>query len=319
MPTYDSQITRSKAGALIPEDYVNSIIGELPGQSSVMRLGLRLQNAARNQLRVPVWQNLPTAYFVSGDTGLKQTTDYSWENVYANIVELACIVPIPEAVLEDSEYDIMEEAKPGIVEAFGQIIDLAVFHGTNKPAEWTFTDVCAQSLAASHTVDLSTAVGAGGTFYTAVLGETGTVSMVENDGLMVNGHVAAMSVKGKLRGLVGSDGHPVFVPDPTGQGPSMLAGAPLIFPTNGGITPASALMISGDFKKIAWTLRKDMTYKVLDQAVIQDNAGNIIYNLAQQDMVALRVTMRMGVAMPNPPNRINTDSATRCPFAVLVP
>jgi len=48
-----------------------------------------------------------------------------------------------------------------------------------------------------------------------------------------------------------------------------------------------------------------------------DGAGNIIYNLAQQDMVALRAVMRLGFALPNPINRMNPTAATRYPFAVL--
>jgi hypothetical protein len=58
---------------------------------------------------------------------------------------------------------------------------------------------------------------------------------------------------------------------------------------------------------------------VLDQAVLQDSSGNIIYNLAQQDMVALRVVMRLGFAMPNPINRMQQTAASRCAFAALIP
>jgi len=56
---------------------------------------------------------------------------------------------------------------------------------------------------------------------------------------------------------------------------------------------------------------------VLDQAVIQDAQGNIVYNLAQQDMVALRCVMRLGFALPNPINRLDATAATRCAFSVL--
>jgi len=54
-------------------------------------------------------------------------------------------------------------------------------------------------------------------------------------------------------------------------------------------------------------------------AVIDDGAGNILFNLAQQDMVALRVVMRLGWALPNPVNRVNPNAATRYPFAILEP
>jgi hypothetical protein len=51
--------------------------------------------------------------------------------------------------------------------------------------------------------------------------------------------------------------------------------------------------------------------------VIQDAAGNIIYNLAQQDMVALRAVVRLGFALLNPISRMNPNPVTRYPFSIL--
>ena len=66
-------------------------------------------------------------------------------------------------------------------------------------------------------------------------------------------------------------------------------------------------------------MEQDITYKILDQAVIQDNTGKIIYNLAQQDMVALRAVMRLAWQMPNPINRLDPKEESRYPIAALVP
>jgi hypothetical protein len=49
----------------------------------------------------------------------------------------------------------------------------------------------------------------------------------------------------------------------------------------------------------------------------KDAGGNTIYNLAQQDMVALRGVMRLGFALPNPINRLQPVAASRAPFSVL--
>ena len=62
-----------------------------------------------------------------------------------------------------------------------------------------------------------------------------------------------------------------------------------------------------------------MSYKVLDQAVITDGDGNVVYNLAQQDMVALRVTFRFGWQLPNPVNALVASEGARLPFAIVAP
>ena len=98
-----------------------------------------------------------------------------------------------------------------------------------------------------------------------------------------------------------------------------LDGAPVEFPRNGAMIPADALMFTGDWTQLVYSIRQDITYKVLTEAVIQDGNGAIVYNLAQQDMVALRAVMRLGWQLPNPINRVNTTAATRYPFSVYVP
>jgi hypothetical protein len=66
-------------------------------------------------------------------------------------------------------------------------------------------------------------------------------------------------------------------------------------------------------------MRQDITFKILDQAVITDAGGLVIYNLPQQDMVALRAVIRLGFALPNPINRVNQTAGTRLAFSALVP
>ena len=70
-------------------------------------------------------------------------------------------------------------------------------------------------------------------------------------------------------------------------------------------------------KLLVYAIRQDIDVKILDQAVIQDPATKeIVFNLAQQDMIALRVTFRMGWALPNPATRLN-DGRVNVPFAYI--
>lgn len=313
-------IDRAGAEALMPEDAAREIIQGAVEQSAVLSLGTKLPNMQRQQRRLPVLASLPTAYFLNAnsdpsDTAYKKTTNMAWANKYINAEELAVIVPIPENVLDDSDYDIWGEVKPRIVEAIGVAIDQAVFYGLGAPAIWPQAIVPAAT-AAGNVI----ALGTNGDLYDDIMAEGGVISLVEEDGYMVNGHVAAMSMRAALRSLRTQDGIPIFTRSMQENNRYELDGEPMLFPRNGAVDPAQSLLISGDWKQLVYAIRKDITTKLLTEAVIQDPVtGDIVYNLAQQDMVALRVTMRLGWQVPNPINRLQQVEAQRYPFAVLTP
>jgi hypothetical protein len=64
-------------------------------------------------------------------------------------------------------------------------------------------------------------------------------------------------------------------------------------------------------------VRQDLTFKVLDQAVVSDDAGKIILNSAQQDSVILRVVARYGFAVGVPATLQESISGSPYPFATL--
>lgn len=311
---YNNVINRSEAASLIPEEASREILGMIPQQSAVLQMGRRLPDMNRGQLRLPVVSALPTAYFVNGDTGLKQTTEVNWANVFITAEEIACIVPVPEAVLADADYDIWAQVKPLIAEAFGVTIDAAILLGTNKPASWP-EGLVPGAEAAGHVV----AVGTGAGLFDDLLNVGGVIALVEADGYMVNGHVAHPTLRAMLRGIKDVNGQPLFVRSLQDQTRYELDGAPIAFARNGALNPAAALLVSGDWSQLVYSFRQELTYKVLTEGVIQDGNGVIQYNLAQQDMVALRCVMRVGWQLPNPINRENGDAGTRYPFGVLAP
>lgn len=316
---YNSVISRTDANALIPEEVSSELLQGVAEQSAVMQMARRLQNMSRGQQRMPVLSALASAYFVSGDTGLKQTTELNWADKYLYAEEIAAIIPIAEAVLDDADYDIWSEVRPQLETAFGATFDAAVLYGTNIPANWTTSlgaaGVVAVANAASHQISAAAYTD----LYEAIMAETpagadGLLMLIEADGYMATGHIAHTSFRGKLRGVRDADGNPIFTPSMQQANQYQLDGAPIMFPRNGAIS-ATYWDIAGDWSQLVYSMRQDITYKLLDQAVITDSAGTIIYNLAQQDMVALRAVMRVGVALPHPVTKM--DSGTGCAFAVL--
>jgi HK97 family phage major capsid protein len=324
MATYN--IPRSGVEALMPEEYQREIIQNVPQSSAVMSLGTRAPNMTRAQRRIPVLSSLPTAYFTNpGPTndkdflGWKQTSRAMWENKFIDAEELNVIVPIAESVLDDADYDIWSNIKPLLLEAFGLAFDQAVFYGYNAPYVWP-VNLVAAAVAAGHNVTLPD--GSTKDWYDAILGEDGLIAKVEEDGFMPNGYVAAMIMRSKLRALRDTSKQPIFksLSKEGMQGSTNyeLDGSPIIFPQNGSIVPSRSLIIAGDWKQLIYAIRQDITWKVLSEAVIQDPiTKEIVYNLAQQNMVALRACMRLGWQVPNPINRLNTDEDTRYPFSVI--
>jgi HK97 family phage major capsid protein len=321
-------IPRSGTEALMPEEWQKEIVQVLPEQSSVMTLAYRAPDMSRAQKRIPVLSVLPTAYFLNpGPTQRSDATDIArkrltrqlWENKYLDAEELAVIVAVPEAVVEDVDYDLWNEVKPKLVEAFGLAFDQAVFYGVNAPAAWP-TNLLTGAESAGNLV-VPGSLGSETDIYDEILGEGGVISKVEEDGFMVSGHVAALTMRAKLRGLRDENGVPIFksLYKEGVQGATRyeLDGEQVVFPRNGSMIPEIGQLISGDWRQLIWALRKDITWKILTEAVIQDpTTGEILYNLAQQDMVGLRAVMRIAWQVPNPVNRIKEDASERYPFAV---
>lgn len=305
---------RADAEAIIREQVVSSIFQDAPKQSVFMSMARKLPNMTSNQTRIRVLDFMPTAYWVDGDTGMKQTSKQAWDNVWLNAAELAVIVPIPEAVLDDAEFDIFGEITPRVNEAIGQRVDSAIIFGANRPAAWQ-NDIITLARQAGNNVP----VGANPDYYNLLLGEGGVISKVEEDGFMATGALGAMTMRAKLRGIRATDGSLIFKSDMQGSTQYALDGAPMHFPQNGAFDSTIAQLVVGDFKQAVYAIRQDVTVKILDQGVIQDpETKEIVYNLAQQDMVALRIVFRMGWALPNPATRMDEDR-TGCAFAYLEP
>ena len=333
--------TEYDAWPLIPEEHAKAIINGVAEASATLSMFSRMPNMSSRVLRMPVLNTLGGAAFTSttvnddlvagadvevDDTqqaanvaagyvktndapGLKDTHQMAWKNIFINAEPIAIVLPIAEDTIADSEFDIWAEIQPRIIEAFGAVIDSAIIWGQGRPASWPSGIV-------------PTCIKRGFTAVEGALADLGDdisaiMGLIEAVGYDANGFLLDPTVKQTLRGLRTNDGVFIYNPSMTAGTPNLLFGQPSMYMKNGSSLPNTARVITGDMNQAKYSIRQDMTYKLFTEGVITDSHGGVVMNLMQQDMVALRVVMRLGWAVANPIHAM-AAAANRYPFATLL-
>jgi hypothetical protein len=304
----DLQISRRSSGSdpLVPEPLRREILQGLPAASAVFGLVPETQRITMSALteRTAVLSVLPEAFFVSGDTGLKQTTRQQWINKSLVAEEIAVIIPIPENYLADAQTPIWEQVRPRLIEAAGALVDEVVIFNMSgsKPSTWG-PDIYHTAIARGNYVhegfgpDLGVSIARGGELLAA-------------DGYDLNGFVSKPGLGWKLVQMRSSDGLPIYQPDLQNGGVGNLYGLPLRQLKNGAWNSTESTLIGGDWSQAIIGIRQDISFRIFTEGVITDGAGVVKLNLMQQDAVALRMTMRCAWQVANPANRMNQDTAT---------
>ena len=297
-------IVRNDVDALIETQVASEIFEGTIRNSKALSMLRRLPNATSDKTKIRVLDTLPVSYFVDESTnnGRKNITKMAWDKKFINIAEIAVIVPIKENLLNDADIDIWAQVRPRIEEAAGRLIDDAIFFGVGKPTEWR-AGLVPSIISVGAEVN-ETANG----LYSDI---NDAMTKVEESGYNVNAILGGVGLKGKFRMMLDTTGQPLNTTE--------IGSIRREFMDNGVWDKTKSTLIVGDFNQAVYQMRNDITYKVLTEAVIQDpSTGEILYNLAQDDMVALRVTMRLGWEIPNPVNAEN-ETDTRFPFASIKP
>ena len=298
-----AKIDRNDIDALVETQVANEIFQGVVTNSKALSMFKRLPNMTSDKTKLRILDSLPIAYFVdeTTDNGRKNITKMAWDKKYINAAEIAVIVPIKENDLNDADVDLWAQIRPRLVEAFGRKIDDAIINGVGKPTDWR------KGLIPS-ILEVGANVTETGHLYSDI---NDVMTKVEESGYNVTGLFGGVGLKGKFRMMTDTTGQPLNTTE--------IGSLRREFVDNGTWDKDEATLVAGDFNQAVYAIRNDITYKVLTEAVIQDPTdGSIMYNLAQDDMVALRVTMRLGWEIPNPVNALN-ETDTRFPFAALVP
>ena len=316
----------SNKSVVLPVEYGREIIRGVVGRSKALELGRRLPDMRGKTYKLNVLSHLPVAGWVANQTTPNNASETDIKNKPVSYLafqgvdlvaeEIAVIVPVSINTLNDVEdfgIELLPEISEQVIGAFQQVIDATIFFGTNSP--WAgFSGLVAGATAAGATVTWNGKAGL--SFYNAI---NNAMEKVEKSGYVPTAILGGPSLNSAFRSTITELG--VLAGD---QG--QIGALPRHIDLTGGFNEGTAFAIVGDFRYLVYSFREEISMRVLYEATLKDPAtGSELYNLAQQDMIGLRFTMRLGAALPNPVNRVSgiasgntlVAGSQAYPFAVI--
>ena len=273
------------ASGLIPTTYSNQIIQGIALQSATLALGRRIPMGS-GIAEVPIAGAFPVAGFVSVGAR-KPFTDFKLTAQTMKAEEIAAVISIPQAYLDDTSVDLWAYARPVLAQAIAVALDNAVIWGVGAPASYPtggIADPAFSTVVASGTDALDTVNDA--------------MAAVEAQGLPVTGSAADLVVKASLRGVRDAQGAlllgPVQADNPA---MSSIYGVPIVFNL---MSPQAQNFITGDWDALLVGVRQDITYDLSTDGIIADNTGKVLVSAFQDDQVLMRVHARFGAVVAQP-------------------
>ncbi|HKE79011.1 MAG TPA: phage major capsid protein [Solirubrobacteraceae bacterium] len=266
---------------------VTEFFAAIRTQSVVLRLA-NVQRMSAGQESLPVVSFLPVAGFTNARFGgRKPATKIEWSAEAVVPREIACTFAIPRAWVDDAGFDVWGQARPLAADAIARVLDAAALFGTNAPPEFPPNGVAGAGVPLAGT-DALDAIDKG-------------MAAVEAGGLLPDGIASGTAIGSALRQEYRAQGAlPSETPAPS------IYGLPVVTTPVWEADEGDAIV--ADWTKLLVGIREDVTYDTSEDAILQDPAGVIIANAFQENLVAMRVYMRVGVAVGTPVKPDNTPA-----------
>lgn len=265
---------KQNAEGLIPAELSTNIVSDVAKGSTVMSLS-RIEPMKTSEKTISVLNGVQ-AYYV-GEGQKIPTDDAEFTPVKLVTKKLGIIVPFSSELVNESIVDVISEIKGDIANQFMRKFDDEAINGTDSIYNKSLMGVITGT--GKHIAEGATAGQALHEDISDVMG------LVEEDSYNVNGFVTYNGMKNRLRKLKDNQGYPLFQPSLQQTTPDELYGQPISY-TNA-INKTTDQIVTGDWQYSIVGMRGDINYKLLEEATV----GN--YNLAEQDMVAIRAIMHV--------------------------
>lgn len=286
-----------KAGYLIPTELQREILRIAAGEYGIARREMRYLpfSGPGNTRQIPT---LATSVSVSwvNEAGAKGAVQPTFGLVNQTLKKLAAIVPLTEELLEDSAINLTQLVAELFAEAIAKAEDEAFFNGSGSPWTGILKNGSVQI------VNMGTGEG-----FSALTADDLLDMIDKTPSAMLQGAKFYMNrtILSVIRKLKAATTGEYIYQNPGGGLPATIWNYPVVtcdaFPGITATAASTAFVLFGNLQKTAvFGDKQEMRVMLLDQATITDTDGVTAINLAQQDMVGIRVVERVGYVLALP-------------------
>lgn len=272
---------KDELSGFVPAEQAQEILTGVVRGSSVLRLS-KVEPMVSDKKKFNVLVDGPGAYWIGEGKRIK-TSGASWIHPEVTAKKLAVIIPVTKEKLNDTTISVFDELKTQITEVFYKAIDQAFLFGINSPYQVGNSLMDAIDKTGFMVIEETN----------MNLAVSDAMALVEGEGYEVTGFAGHIGLKNALRKLRDNNDAPIYL---EGTGTKELYSQPIEFVRNGSWDRSRADLIAGDWKYSIIGMRSGIEFEVLTEATLQGtlDEDNKPLSLAEQDMIAIKATMRLG-------------------------
>ena len=281
-PAIKATTTDSAGGYLVDAPLSAEIFKNIQNKSIVIP-SLRKIPMASATLDISGIDEEPIVGWVASEGADKDTSTESIKQLTLTAKEAAVIVPVTEIMIEDSITDIISMIREELEDGFVRLLEQSYL---GYDATTPFAPTISGAIPAVNSILY-------GTNADLVADFSAALTALEINGFQDNIEMKTHPrVKGMIRDLRGTDGHPLFQPG-NAKEPDTFFGWPITYSRNFLLTgsPEAYELIMGNWSWVLEGIRNQLKIKVFDSGTV----GN--HNLIVQDKIAVRATIRRALAI----------------------
>ncbi|QNM12412.1 MULTISPECIES: phage major capsid protein [Erysipelotrichaceae] len=273
-------VLKDQLQGFVPTEKATGIMGFVAKGSALIPQS-KLEPMTAPTKEFTFWANTPSAYWVGEGKRIK-TSVASFLTAKMEAHKIGVIIPCTKEKLNDTIINVFEEMKEPIADAIQQKVDMAGLFGIDSPFQFNLYDNAVKN--GMYIVD--------GTNGALDLDVSDVMALVEDEGMDVTGFIAHTGIKNRLRKLRDGDGNQLYV---DGTNTREFYNVPITFAKGkASFDREKAQLFAGDWSKSLVGVYQGLEYEVLKEATLQDTlwTDGKPLSLAEQDMIALKVTAR---------------------------